>query len=113
VGDMSNCLGIWLDYLKRRVKRALNEQKYLDKFYPHSILTFYLQLAVAYKFEIDKFARTWCDSGSRLVNEIATIKDIFETENKDDMVWITELLSNGHVAENVDRLVYLLSVVKR
>ena len=107
------CLGLWMDYLRRRAKRILANQNYLDKFYPHSILTFYLQLAVAYEHEIGKFAKTWCNSDSSIINEVVAIKEIFEIENKDDVAWMMELLSNKHTIENIDRLIYLLSVVKR
>jgi hypothetical protein len=111
---MNSCLALWLDHTRRRAKRALTN---LDRFYPHSILTFYLQLSVAYKYEIDKFARMWCDSGSNLandlVNEIVAVKEIFEVENKDDIVWFVELLSNGYTNENIDRLIYLASTMKR
>jgi hypothetical protein len=111
---VNTCLNMWLDSTKRRIKRVLANQNYVDKFYPHSILTFYLQLATAYKFEIDKFARTWCDSGlPNLFSEIVVIKEIFEVENKDNIVWVMELLSNGHAIENLDRLMYLLLVAKR
>jgi hypothetical protein len=106
-----NCSAKWLDFVKRRVKRALANQGYLDKYYPHSTLTFYLQVSVAYDFEIDKFARIWCDSD--LKPEIIALKEIFETENKDDATWRTEILTNKYVAENIDRLIYLVSTVER
>jgi len=107
-----SCLTNWLDYLRRRVKRTLANQGYLDKFYPHSVLTFNLQLGVAYEREIDKFARTWCNSNLNIINEVVALKEIFEAENKDDIVWMMELLSNKYANENVDRLIYSLSVVK-
>ncbi len=108
-----SCLTKWLDHLKRKVKRALANQGYLDRYYPHSVLTFYLQISVAYDFEIGKFARIWCDFEPNPVTEIVAVKEIFEVENKDDIVWMAELLLNGHIAENIDRLIYLLSTVKR
>jgi hypothetical protein len=108
------CLNLWLDYLRRRTKRILANQNYVDKFYPHSVLTINLQLSAAYEAELEKFARIWCVFGSKLLfNEVLAMKEIFEVENKDDAVWMAELLSNKYVAENIDRLVYLLSVVKR
>jgi hypothetical protein len=114
VVPMSNCLNLWLDSAKRNVKRILANQNYHDvKFYPRSILTFHLQLSVAYKFEIDKFARMWCNSDSNLFSEIVAVKEVFEVEDKDDIVWMAELLSNGYAAENIDRLIYLVSIVKR
>jgi hypothetical protein len=111
VGNM-DCLNMWMDFARRRVKRILHSQNYIDKFYPHSFLTINLQLSTVYKAEIDKFTKVWCD-GSNLINEVEALKEIFETENKNDMVWIAELLSNKHVAENVDRLTYVVSTMKR
>jgi len=105
-----NCLQIYLGALMRRVKRTLSNQKYLDKFYPHSFLTLTLQMSVAYN-EAEKFARAWCDSSE--LNEVVAIKEIFEVDNKDDATWMAELLSNKHVAENIDRLIYIVSTIKR
>jgi hypothetical protein len=105
-----SCLSNWLDFARRRVKRILANQNYLDKFYSHSILTFWLQLNVAYKDEIDKFVRIWCDSDSNLVSEVVAMKEIFEIENKDDATWMIERLSNKYIAENIDRLIYLVSM---
>ncbi len=109
---MDGCLGMLLDHLKRRAKRALANQNYSTvKFYPHSVLTLFLQLTTAYD-EVEKFAMVWCNS-ENLTSEVEAIKKIFETENKDDMVWMTELLSNKYTSENIDRLIYIVSTVKR
>jgi hypothetical protein len=113
VVPMNNCLSMRLDSVKRMVKRALANQKYLDRFYPHSVLTIYLQLGVAFEFEIDKFTRIWCNSDSSVVNEIVAIKEIFEVENKDDMTWMIELISNKRINENIDRLIYIVSTMKQ
>lgn len=109
---MSSCLGLLLDSVRRRVKRVLANQNYLDKFYPHSLLTIFVQMAIACD-EAKKFAMVWCNSDSILVNEIVAIKEIFETENKDDATWMAELLTNKYAVESVDRLIYLASTMKR
>jgi len=105
------CINAWLDSMKRRTKKLLAVQNYLDKFYPHSILTIAIQMAVAYG-EVEKSARIWCNSDLS-VSEVNAIKEIFEIENKDDATWMVELMANKHVAENVDRLVYIVSTMKR
>jgi hypothetical protein len=110
VGDMG-CLQLYFGALMRSVKRTLTNQKYLDKFHPHSFLTLSLQLSVAYN-EVEKFARVWCNSNP-LLSEVSAIKEIFEVENRDDIVWMMELLANKYANENIDRLLYLLSTVKR
>ena len=106
------CLSMLLDYVKRRAKRILADQGYLDRFYPHSMLTLTIQMAVAYN-ETEKFARIWCGSDSNIVGEVVAVKEIFEAENKDDMTWMAELIANKHVAENIDRLAYIVFTVKR
>ncbi len=103
------CLNLLLDFARRRVKRLLNDQNYLDKFYPHSVLTIAMQMIVAYG-EAEKYARIWCDAEPNIANEVNAVKEIFETENKEDAVWMTELMANKYVAENVDRLIYTYSV---
>ena len=107
---MNSCFGLALGALMRRAKRIMASQNY-GKFYPHSILTIVLQMHVAFN-ETEKFAKVWCSSGFP-GNEIKAVKEIFEVENKDDAVWTAELLSNKYVAENVDRLIYIVSIVKR
>jgi hypothetical protein len=98
----------------RRVKRILTNQNRSGKFYPHSLLTITLQMTATYG-EAEKFASIWCDSDPNTLPsvqaEVVALKEIFEVENNDDMVWMVELLSNKHVAENIDRLLY--NVVKR
>ncbi len=109
------CLTKWLDFTKRRVKRVLSRQNYLDKFYPHSVLTLFLQLGIAYEAEIEKFARVWCNPDlDLLVNEVTAIKEMFEVENNDNMTWMTELLSNKYAveSENIDRLIYVVHTVR-
>ncbi len=108
-----SCLDLLFSILMRRAKRILASQNNSDKFYSHSILTVVLQTAVAYN-EIEKFTRTWCNSNSNLlISEIVAVKELFEIENKDDTTWMTELISNKYIAENVDRLIYLVTTVKR
>jgi hypothetical protein len=97
------CPELLLGSLMRRTKRVVN-QNHLDKFYPHSLLVFSIQLSVAYEHEIIKFAKIWCN-GENIVAEVRAIKEILETENRDDMVWYTELLLNKYANENVDRLI--------
>jgi hypothetical protein len=97
--------------MKRRAKKILIAQNYLDKFYPHSILTIVIQMAIAYG-EVEKFSRMWCNSNLS-VNEMNATKEIFEIENKDDMTWMAELLLNKHAVENIDRLAYIVSTMKR
>jgi hypothetical protein len=95
---------MWLDNLKRRAKRILNQNYHSDKFYSHAILTINIQLSVAFEHEITRFARLWCIDED-IVAEVRAIKEIFETENEDDMVWYAERLSNKYADENIDRLV--------
>jgi hypothetical protein len=101
-----------LDYVKRRAKRILANQGYLDRFYPHSMLTLAIQMVVAYN-ETEKFTKIWCGSDSNVVEEITAVKEIFEVENKDDMTWMVELIANKYTAENIDRLAYIVFTVKR
>ncbi len=106
-----SCLDLLFSVLMRRAKRILVSQNYSDKFYSHSILTVVIQMAVAFN-EAEKFARTWCNSSSNLASEIVAVKEIFEIENKDDATWMTELISNKYINENIDRLIYLVFTVK-
>jgi hypothetical protein len=92
-----SCLGLWLDIAKWKVKKKL-VNSHADKFYPHSILTLWLQLSTTYEYEIVKFAKLWCDSEpTTLINSIKAIKEIFETENQDDMVSLIERLANKYM----------------
>jgi hypothetical protein len=96
----------------RRAKRVLVNENYLDKFYPHSILTLTIQMHIAFN-ETEKFAK-WCDSDlNSLLRAVIAIREIFEVENNDDITWMAELLSNKHVTENIDRLLYIVATVKR
>lgn len=106
---------MWMDFQKLKIKRNLaNQNRHVDKFCPHSTLTIWLQLTTTFEHEVVKFARMWCDTDPvNLINEIRAIKEIFETENKDDMTWMVELMANKYTAENIDRLIYLYYTIPR
>jgi hypothetical protein len=107
---MAGCASLLLGYLMRRAKRILanTSQNHGDKFYSHSLLTITLQMVVAYD-EARKFARTWCDDSNPnlLVDQVVALKEIFEAEDEDDMVWMMERLTNKYANENIDGLLYI------
>jgi hypothetical protein len=93
-----NCLELWLDIERHRMKRALvNQNRHTGKLYPHGLITVRLQLATAFEYEVAKFARMWCtDDPVALVREVRAVKEIFEVENQDEMVSMIELLANKY-----------------
>lgn len=92
-----DCLALWLGITQWKVKRNLaNQNRHADRFYPHSILAIHLQLAVAFEYEVAKFARMWCSDETNIVAEVKALKEIIETENGDDATWYIELLSNKY-----------------
>ena len=103
----NNCLNLWLDYKKRSLKRVLEKHFLLDKFYPHSLLLFTLDLSTAYPNEINKFTTTLCheEPGKTIHEEIEAIKEIFAIENHDNITWHIELLANKYVNERIDSLI--------
>jgi hypothetical protein len=103
----NNCLNLWLDYKKRSLKRVLEKHFLLDKFYPHSLLLFTLDLSTAYPKEINKFTTTLCyeEAGKTIHEEIEAIKEIFTIEDQDSITWNIELLSNKYMNERIDSLI--------
>jgi hypothetical protein len=101
------CLTTWLDYKKRRLKRILKEHFLIDKFYPHSLLVFTLDLSTAYYEEITKFTKLWCNNqtATEIHDEIKAIKEIMEIEEQDNTTWNTELLANKYINERIDSLI--------
>ena len=49
----------------------------------------------------------WCidENVKDVIADIRAIKEIFGTENEDDMTWHAELISNKFINENIDRLI--------
>jgi hypothetical protein len=103
----SKCLNLWLDYKKRSLKRVLEKHFLLDKFYPHPLLLFTLDISTAYPNEINKFTTTLCyeEADKTIHEEIEAIKEIFTIEDQDSITWNIELLSNKYMNERIDSLI--------
>ena len=107
----NNCLNLWLDTKKRSLKRVLEKHFLIDKFYPHSLLLFTLDVSTINPNEIKKFITTLCNGGAietihkAMHKEIEAIEEIFEIEDQDTTTWNVELLANKYINENVDSLI--------
>jgi hypothetical protein len=103
----NNCLNLWLDTKKRSLKRLLKKHFLIDKFYPHSLLLFTLEINTINPNEIKKFITTLCNGGAHeaMHKEIEAIKEIFAIEDQDTTTWHVELLANKYINESIDSLI--------